>query len=337
MSDVLTGLGTEHRDGGELRQYVTEIVAVRSLLYFGSPRLAGEDPYHSHALAETDMPLPPIVVHRPTMHVIDGLHRVRAALLRGDEHIEARFFDGSPEDAFVMAVKLNTRHGRPLSQADRTAAAARIIGTHPHWSDRKIAEIAGISPSGVGALRARSTDDAGQSNTRTGRDGRVRPLNAAEGRRRAGEFIAERPDASLREVAEVAGIAVATARDVRKRLEDGEDPVPPKLRAAEWRDSDPKGTHDRAKEGDKVPELPSESDSLILSSMRKDPTLRFRESGRTLLRLLSCQPIEPEQWQWLATGVPTHRACDVVRAARRRGEQWLRFAQELEERRLHES
>ncbi|GAU68952.1 putative regulatory protein [Streptomyces sp. NBRC 110611] len=327
----MTALGPELRDSRELQQYVIEIVSVRSLLSFGSPRLAGEDPRHSRALAETDIPLPPIVVHRPTMHVIDGLHRVRAALLRGDEHIEARFFDGSPEDAFVLAVKLNTRHGRPLSQADRTAAAARIIGTHPHWSDRRIAEIAGISPSGVGALRTRSTVGAGQLNTRTGRDGRVRPLNAAEARRRAGEFIAGRPEASLREIAEAAGIAVATARDVRKRLRMGEDPVPPKLRAAEWRDADVNGTHEAKEEGG-TPEPPPVIGSGILSSMRKDPALRFTDSGRTLLHLLSSQALEPEKWRWLAEGVPTHRAYDVVRAARRCAEQWLRFATELEQR-----
>ncbi|MFE0043480.1 ParB N-terminal domain-containing protein [Streptomyces albireticuli] len=292
----------------------------------------GENTRHTRALAESEGPLPPIVVHRPTMRIVDGMHRVRAALLRGDEHIEARFVDGSPEDAFVLAVKLNTRHGMPLSQADRAAAATRIIGTHPHWSDRRIAEVTGISPSAVGALRTRSTDQAAQLNARTGRDGRVRPLNAAEARRRAGAFIGDRPDASLREIAQAAGVAVATARDVRKRLRRGEDPVPPKLRAAEQRTAAAEDTRE-APGGSRVPAVPEPAvGRSALANMRKDPSLRFTESGRTLLYLLSSHSLTPERWRWLAESVPTHRATDVARSARRCGEQWLQFARELERR-----
>ncbi|MFF4159214.1 ParB/RepB/Spo0J family partition protein [Streptomyces sp. NPDC001678] len=331
MSELLAGTVTFH-DRNELQQYLTEIVSVRSLLPAGSPRLAGENAQHTRALAESDVPLPPIVVHRPTMRIIDGVHRVRAALLRGDEHIEARFVDGSPEDAFVLAVKLNTQHGMPLSQADRMAAATRIIGTHPHWSDRRIAEVTGISPSAVGGLRTRSTDQAAQLNARTGRDGRVRPLNAAQARRRACEFILGRPDASLREIAEAAGVAVATARDVRKRLKRGEDPVPPKLRAAEQRVADAEDTRESPGEGrQSASPAPSEGRS-VLANMRKDPSLRFTEAGRTLLHLLTSQSLAPEKWRWLAEGVPTHRAADVARTARRCGEQWIQFARELERR-----
>src|SRR5437763_15349138 len=54
-----------------------------------SPRANGEDPDHVRTLAATVNPLPPIVVHRPSMRVIDGLHRVAAARLRGDTRIPA--------------------------------------------------------------------------------------------------------------------------------------------------------------------------------------------------------------------------------------------------------
>ena len=70
------------------------------------------------------------------MRVIDGTHRLRAALLRGVDVIDVLYFDGPDADAFVLAVELNHTHGLPLSRADRTAAAERIIGSHPDWSDR---------------------------------------------------------------------------------------------------------------------------------------------------------------------------------------------------------
>ncbi|MEV0372123.1 hypothetical protein AB0I10_20210 [Streptomyces sp. NPDC050636] len=127
---------------------------------------------------------------------------------------------------------MNSAHGLPLSSADRAAAAARIIGSHPQWSDRMVASATGLSTRTVAALRDGSTDAGPQLNTRMGRDGRVRPLNAAAGRELAGRLVAEKPDASLRDIAALAGIAVATAKDVRDRIRQGLDRVPQKLRNA---------------------------------------------------------------------------------------------------------
>src|SRR5262245_17675514 len=108
----------------------TTTVPIRSLVPSQSLRINGEHKDHVRTLAETDDKLPPIVVHRTTMQVIDGMHRLRAAVLRGREHIDVEFFEGDEEDAFVLAVKLNARHGLPLSPADRAAAVVRIINSH---------------------------------------------------------------------------------------------------------------------------------------------------------------------------------------------------------------
>lgn len=97
-------------------------------------------------LAAVEAKLPPIIVHRATMRVIDGMHRLAAAKLRNDETIEVRFFEGTEQEAFVLAVKANISHGRPLSLTDRTSAAERIIVSHPAWSDRAIAVAAGSAP-----------------------------------------------------------------------------------------------------------------------------------------------------------------------------------------------
>jgi ParB-like chromosome segregation protein Spo0J len=60
-----------------------ERVSIESLAESGSPRLAGQNEEHARLLAESGLELPPIVVHRPTRRVIDGMHRLAAARLRG--------------------------------------------------------------------------------------------------------------------------------------------------------------------------------------------------------------------------------------------------------------
>ncbi|MEU7041442.1 transposase [Streptomyces varsoviensis] len=87
------------------------------------------------------------------MRILDGMHRLKAAKLRGDQSIEVVFFDGDEEDAFVAAVASNARHGMPLSFDDRTVAATRILGSRPHWPDRTIASVTGLDPRTVRALR----------------------------------------------------------------------------------------------------------------------------------------------------------------------------------------
>src|SRR5687768_3713348 len=118
-----------------IAQGVVEEVALSTLLPADSPRVEGEDADHVRALAELECPLPPVIVHRPTMRVIDGMHRVHAATLRGESQIRVVFFDGSPEEAFVRAVQSNSAHGLPLSQADKSAAARRILESFPQWSN----------------------------------------------------------------------------------------------------------------------------------------------------------------------------------------------------------
>ncbi|MEU3353669.1 streptomycin biosynthesis protein [Streptomyces sp. NPDC037389] len=324
--------------GPEQRHAV--VLPLASLLPAASPRLAGEDPRHVQAIARLDSPLPPIVVHRATLRVVDGMHRLRAARLRGDERIAVRFFEGSEEDAFVHAVRANTRPGGlPLTRADRSAAAERIIRSHPHWSDRLIASAAGLAASTVASLRRRTGHPAAPTTTRTGRDGRVRPLNAADGRRRAGALIAARPEASLREIAHDAGIAVGTARDVRLRLALGQDPVPKKLRDAERRDA--ADATPSASTGDArsavavatpVAAAATGDGSSSLSRLRMDPSLRLTEGGRVLLRLLNAHAMGGDRWRRLLEAVPAHRRQTVAQAARHCAASWLRFATELERR-----
>ncbi|MEV4256382.1 helix-turn-helix domain-containing protein, partial [Spirillospora sp. NPDC049652] len=194
-------------------------VEIAALSTRDSPRVLGEDPDHVEALAAVQDELPPILVHRATMNVIDGMHRLRAARLRGDDRIPVRFFDGDAADAFVVAVQHNIAHGLPLSLADRKSAAERIIASHPQWSDRRIASATGIAPGTVAEIRRRTR---GTADVRIGQDGRARPVNGVEGRRQAAELIRKEPGLSLRQVARAVGISPETVRDVRNRLNQGD-------------------------------------------------------------------------------------------------------------------
>jgi ParB-like chromosome segregation protein Spo0J len=288
---------------------------------------------HVRLLAETETPLPPIVVHHSTMQVIDGRHRVRAAELRGESHVEVRFFEGSQEDAFVLSVRLNTTHGLPLSQADRAAAATRIVGTHPQWSNRMIASVAGLSAKTVGAIRERSTGEIPQLNARVGQDGRARPIDPRQGREAACRLLSAQPDASLRQIAEASGIALATAKDVRERIRRGEDPIPAQLRRTQKLNSPAaSGTRGTAT-GAQVAPSPAENQSQVfLQRLRKDPSLRFSDAGRNLLRLLGERPMEAKDWERLAESVPQHWIEAVARIAREYAQDLTHFAHAIEKR-----
>jgi hypothetical protein len=62
-------------------------VPITSVTCGDSPRLAGASREHISLLARPTEALPPTVVHRATMRVIDGTHRLRAAALRGETEI----------------------------------------------------------------------------------------------------------------------------------------------------------------------------------------------------------------------------------------------------------
>lgn len=296
-----------------------------------SPRVSGVDPTHVKVLEQAISPLPPILVQDGSLRVIDGMHRVCAARLRGEQTIEARLFRGSDEDAFLLAVEANVTHGLPLSLTDRIAAGKRIVRSHPERSDRAIAELTGLAHKTVAALRARPTGGTSQlDERRVGRDGRVRPVNAAAGRRRAAAVIAARPGASLRQIAAAAAVSAETARDVRARLERGEDPAPPRGHAwAQPGQAVAPGISDldrrrRAANRDRSP-------VDILHKLARDPALRT-DSGRQLLRWLY-QCITQQHCPLPSLDViPDHCALAVAALARKVARSWTDLARQLEQR-----
>ncbi|QKW06542.1 ParB N-terminal domain-containing protein [Streptomyces sp. NA04227] len=308
-------------------------VRINSLALADSPRLNGEDQDHVRLLAGAGRPLPAITVHRATMRVIDGVHRVRAAQLNGQDEIDARLLDCDEAAAFVLSVKVNVTHGLPLSRADRAAAAARIILTHPQWSDRAVAAATGISDKTVS--RIRSVTDTAPSATRLGRDGRVRPLDSGQRRRRAAAMFLDRPEAGLREVARATGLSPATVRDVRQRIARGEDPVPSRYRNTRKQDRDPAAANRRRPQPApaRTERVPVGVDrQKLLAKLSEDPSLRLNEAGRRALRWLHHYSVDGDGLETLGRGLPCHWAPEVADLARSCAAAWSELAEQLQQR-----
>ncbi|GAA4225145.1 ParB N-terminal domain-containing protein [Actinomadura meridiana] len=300
-------------------------VPISSLLPADSPRLKGEDEKHIERLAQMDEEMPPILVHRQTMTVVDGMHRLRLAELRGQETIATYFFDGTVEEAFLKAVEANIRHGLPLTLAERKAAASRIILSFPDFSDRLIARQSGLSPKTVAGLRRHQAANLSDG-IRKGADGRVRPLDPTEGRRRAREVISARPQASLREIAKAAGISVGTAKDVRDQIQrrNGSADAYEKTATAMYPSSP---TERRRRPGERrrpEQEIPSK-----LECLRRDPALRSTESGRELLRWLYTHASEIHRWREMVASAPTHSVELLARLAKQCSDEWRTMERNL--------
>lgn len=319
-----------------LDQVPTVKVPVDSLKSSDTPRRLGENFAHVRMLAESEDPLPPIVVHRATMRVVDGMHRLRATELRGEGAIEVRFIDGDEASSFVVAVSENIRHGLPLSTADRKAAAGRIIDSYPEWSDRMVASVTGLSAKTVATVRRQM---ALGSKPRAllytvGRDGRVRPRDSAQRREFARSLMIEDPDCSLRKVARIAGISPETARDVRNRLNSDRESavqveqavsVPQTRSAAE---SEAPGMLPVASSG----HGPAVAGAMALRALRADPAFRSTETGRSLLRMLAALQVLEEHGDQLIGNIPTHCTDRVALAARACADAWETIAARLDER-----
>lgn len=304
-----------------------EWIPIAALDLSHSPRSAGENGEHIRVLAESQADLPPIIVQRGTNRVVDGVHRVRAALLRGERTVRARWFDGDDASAFVLAVRLNVRHGLPLSLADRKAAGTRILGEQEDWSNRAIASAVGLSPKTIAALRQAVGRPGGQA--RIGRDGRVRPVSTAAGRERAKEMLLREPASSLRAVSAVAGVSTGTVRDVRDQLHRQRGAVIPGQRhAPPARKAEPPRAR-AAPSG----QVALDRSTALLRSLRTDPSLRFNQSGRLLLSILAVAAIDPRAQDGLVLDLPDHCLDFVAELAQASVQAWQDLAVRLSQRR----
>jgi ParB-like chromosome segregation protein Spo0J len=327
----------------EMVQRLPEVgVPVASLVPGFHLRQEGTDATHVRLLADAvgSVKLPSILVQKHGLRIIDGLHRVAAAKLRGEPNISARIVDCTDSEALVLAVKSNTLHGLPLTRAERIASAKRILAEHADWSNRAVSGITGLSAKSIAALRNDAAGGARFTGKRLGRDGKRRPVVAAEGRRRAAEYIHAHPEASLREVARQTDVSLGTVHDVREKIRRGIGLAPaaqekPRRDAAERPAADKPPVVDRPipvtalRPGSGAGHAQRLAWPAIAAKLAADPSLRYTEGGRFFLRWMAGHCMQADEWEEFIDAVPQHWLRDVRQIATSMSEEWRQFAERL--------
>ncbi|MEV5499515.1 ParB/RepB/Spo0J family partition protein [Nonomuraea fuscirosea] len=300
-------------------------VPIQTIASADSPRLDGINEQHVTLLAECLHELPPILIHRQTMRVIDGMHRLYAAIRAGHDTVAARFFDGSEEEAFARAVEINVQHGLHLPLADRKAAAQRVLAAFPGLSDRAIAVKTGLSDKTVAVIRrGRADAQRSEHESRVGQDGHSYPTDSAERRERVAQLIAKWPDASLRTIAAAAGVSPGTVSKVKKRL-SAEATLARAPRSVEAGVKLPPGPDARVR----LLNTEQPDHLAVMDKLRRDPSLRDREAGRELLRWLSRHLIKAGEPPDVSM-IPPHCLTSIAQLAQQTATTWLAFAQSVE-------
>ncbi|MFH9011669.1 winged helix-turn-helix domain-containing protein [Streptomyces sp. NPDC017943] len=189
------------------------------------------------------------------------------------------------------------------------------------------------------------------------------PLAAGEGRSRALGYLAENPGATAREVARAAGISLTTAKDARRRAREAQDgeirageaqprgegrpqgevragkaqPLGEGRPQAEVRAGEAPAREKGAGHGPALAERPRAHPpcadvSSAVRRLRADPSLRFTEVGRKLLRTLDPSATQPHDFAAMASSLPIHCAPLIAELARHHAENWRLLADSLTER-----
>jgi hypothetical protein len=264
---------------------------------------------------------PPLLVHKGTMTVVDGLHRLEAARRLSLVSVRARFVEGSLSDAWLEALRENVRHGLPLTLLDRRRAANALLTAVPAWSDARIAQACGLSRRSIGNLR-RSTSGAesreprrrnAEVESRVGLDGRRRPVEADVMRERISDALREDPGASLRTIARRVGASAETVRSVRNRMAQETPP---------------------STEGLLALGAPVKSATLTAprSFLSEDSACRSTEAGRAFAGWFDSLDVDEASIARYADVVPLSRVYAVVDEAERRARAWKSFADILRDR-----
>ena len=108
-------------------------------------------------LIQEGVELPPVTVfHDGEVYwLADGRHRLEARKRLGYADIQMEVRPGTERDAQLHAFKANQSHGLPARQSDRKKIARILLDDEEwkNWSDRKIAEVSGLSHPTVGKMR----------------------------------------------------------------------------------------------------------------------------------------------------------------------------------------
>lgn len=292
------------------------VVAISELRSGPSPRR--EISFRQVAtLAELDGDWEPILVQRSTLVVVDGRHRLAAAKRLGHRTVRVRFFDGTDADARVEAIRLNVRHGVPLTLAERTAAAHDLLALHPMWSDRQLGSVCALSPRTIARLRADvaparphlvTADDAAPDK-RVGKDGRRYPVAASVQREEIRRLLEQDRSASLRSIASRVGASPETVRSVRKTMAAQAD-RPPVTALATVAEAPPAPAGGQAWSG--------------------DTACGSTDAGREFAQWFDEHRLDEAVIAAMADAVPLSRVYGVIDESRRRMAFWESFAKALQ-------
>ncbi|WP_367318523.1 hypothetical protein [Streptomyces sp. HUAS ZL42] len=265
------------------------------------------------------------------MRVIDGMHRVRAAVILGLDTVDSQFFDGCEAEAFIQSVTRNIADGLLLSLADRRAAVRRILTSFPTMSDRSIAVYTGLDVGVVTEIRAAA--DPSRLNLPVGDGGRLPPPACTAERGHAADPVANTPERPLRPIAQETGLSsLGNAHSVREGLcRDKEQTAGAQPRMVPSRTPTARNAQVRSAR----PTMARASRDL-LRILRNNPLLRDSQSGRDFLRWLHGHFITDEAWKELVETVPPHCTETVAQIAMKCSDTWRRFAEELsDKKRIH--
>jgi len=265
-------------------------------------RHAGLHEAHVRYLASVYEELPPILVQESSLRIVDGAHRLAAAELLGLDQVKVAYFSGADREAYIEGLRLNVRHGLPFTLRDRTEAAANLLSLCATWSDRRIATTCGVAPGTVGRIRA--TVQNGQLPRREGIDGRLRPADPKEARRRISQVLAVMPNAKTHDLVVLTGSAPATVRSARR------GPTPVRLTNGQ-----------RADPG---------ADQRAGPSPKEDAAFSCDARAQAFAAWFQAHLIEDSHWAGLIPAIPIGRVYTLADEARHQARCWERLAKQLE-------
>jgi hypothetical protein len=116
---------------------------------------------------------------------------------------------------------------------------------------------------------------------------------------------------------------------VRERMRRGEDPIPPRQRTNGGR-RQPVTPERQLRRGVAVGRVSQSRDrATILRNLRRDPSVRFTDSGRSLLRWLDARAVGVSGWESAVRAIPPHCSYVIADLACAIAEEWLEVAENL--------
>jgi hypothetical protein len=294
-------------------------------------RDGGLDRDHVTVLRELNGDWPPIVVTRADRVVVDGHHRVAAARLLGLRTITGVVFEGTEEEAYLEAVRLNVSHGLPLTIVERKSAASRILGRNPEWSDRRIAKVCGVSPHTIRSLRTTVLPAGDEDLTgRVGTDDRIRVVRPKARRQQIVDAVRSHPDQSLRMIARAVGSSPETVRRIRRR-EAGPGPEQESGCGAREDTAGPEGAQESHAHPTTTEGVAVGPADRVAGRWRTDVALRSTPTGLEFASWFEGTNVDTCLRSYVGA-VPLSRVYEVADEARRRGVAWIEFSRAVEER-----